>query len=247
MRDITVVIPTSVLPSHPSLRIIEETLETVRLHLPDSEIILQVDGLRPEQQDRKADYDAYKTQLLWNCLHKYKNVLPVVFDEMHHQSGMLRETIDLIKTPLMLYVEGDCPLTPDRPIDWGKFTQLLLSGEANTIRLHHENVIPEPHRPLMIGEVDGDFLRTSQWSQRPHLSSVFYYRDVVLPTLPPASFIEDTFHGVVANDCLSDKFGWNRHRLWVYHPEGGIQRSYTLDGREGGLKYTSDDAVWQGN
>jgi hypothetical protein len=246
MRDITVVIPTSVLPSHPSLDVIEETLSTVRLHLPDAEIIIQIDGLREEQQDRKADYDAYKTELLWRCLHKYKSVLPVVFDELHHQSGMLRETIDLIRTPLMLYVEGDCPLTPDRPIDWQKIAQFIYDGQANTVRLHHENVIPEPHRGLMIGELEDGMIRTYQWSQRPHLSSVLYYKEVVLPTLPPANFIEDTFHGVVANDWHQyGQIGWNKHRLWIYHPDGGIQRSYTTDGRQGGLKFTSDDEVWQ--
>jgi len=200
MKDITVIIPTSVLPSHPDTKIIDETLSTIRHHLPNSEIILQIDGLREEQADRKQAYDEYKTEILWRCLHEYKNVLPVVFDELHHQSGMLRETIDLIKTPLLLYVEGDAPLTPDRPIDWQKCIDLIMAGEANTIRFHHENVIPLEHDNLMIGQVENDFRRTYQWSQRPHLSTVMYYKEVVLPTLPKANFIEDTFHGVLHND-----------------------------------------------
>lgn len=247
MSDISVIIPTSVLPSHPSLAIIEETISTVRHHLPDSEIILQIDGLRDEQQDRKADYDAYKTAILWKCLHEYTNVLPVVFDELHHQSWMLRETIDQVKTPLLLYVEGDCPLTPDREIPWEELSKMIYSGDANTVRLHHENVIPTEHDYLMLG-TEGNFTRTYQWSQRPHLSSVLYYKDVVLPTLPAANFIEDTFHGVVANDYLQHgQIGWNKHRLWIYTPKGGIQRSYTTDGRQGGLKFTSDDEIWQNN
>ena len=59
--EITVVIPTSVLPSHPSTKIIDETIENVRVHLPNCDILLQIDGLRDEQLDRKADYDKYKT------------------------------------------------------------------------------------------------------------------------------------------------------------------------------------------
>jgi len=245
MNNITVIIPTSVLPSHPDTKIIDETLKTVRHHLPDSEIILQIDGLREEQQDRKADYDAYKTEILWRCLHEYKNVLPIVFDELHHQSGMLRKTIELIKTPLLLYVEGDAPLTPDREIDWNKCIDFIMDGTANTIRFHHENVIPTEHEGLMIGQVENGFRRTYQWSQRPHLSTVLYYKEVILPTLPPNNFIEDTFHGVVHNDWINNgKIGWYKHRLWIYHPENGIQRSYTTDGREGGRKYTSDDEAW---
>lgn len=244
MNDITVVIPTSVLPSHPSLDIIEETLSTVRHHLPDSEIILQIDGLREEQEDRKADYDEYKTQILWNCLHKYKNVLPVVFDEHSHQTDMMKQTIDLIKTPLMLYVEGDAPLTPDMSIDWQKCIDFITSGEANTIRFHHEGVIPKEHDNLMLGIKDG-FMRTVQWSQRPHLSTVLYYKEVVLPTVRDKYFIEDTFHGTVMEDWnIYGRIGWNKHRLWIYYPDpDNIKRSYHTDGREGGLKFTSDDEV----
>lgn len=241
--EITVVIPTSVLPSHPSTKIIDETIENVRVHLPNCDILLQIDGLRDEQLDRKADYDKYKTDILWKCLHKWKNVTPIVFDELQHQSGMIKATIDMIKTPLMLYVEGDAPLTPDRKIDWLKCIDFIMAGKANTIRFHHENVIPTEHEGLMLG-VEGTFTKTYQWSQRPHLSTVEYYRNVVLPKLPERSFIEDTMHGVVANDWYDKAMiGWYNHRLWIYTPTNGIQRSYTTDGRAGGKKFTSDDEV----
>ena len=52
------------------------------------------------------------------------------------------------------------------------------------------------------------------------------------------TFIEDKFHGVVQDD------GWVKHKLWIYHPEGDIKRSYHLDGREGTRKFTSDDQAW---
>lgn len=245
-KDITVVIVTSVLPSHPDTRIVDETISTIRHHLPDAEIIMQIDGLREEQLDRKADYDEYKNRILWKCLHEYKNILPVVFDEFSHQSNMMRQTIDMIHTPLMLYVEGDAPLTPDMFIDWDKCIDFILTGEANTIRFHHEAVIPREHDNLMLGVKD-DFMRTVQFSQRPHLSTVLYYKDTVLPTLPHKSFIEDTFHGQVMNDWNDyGRVGWNKHRLWIYYPNGGdnIKRSYTTDGRAGGRKYTSDDEAW---
>lgn len=245
-KDITVVIPTSVLPIHPDTHVIDETISTVRLHLPDSEIILQIDGLRDEQQDRKKDYDEYKNRVLWKCLHGWDNVLPVVFKEHMHQTNMLKNTIDDIKTPLLLYVEGDAPLTPDMPIEWQKCLDFIESGQANTIRFHFEAVIPKEHEGLVFGLKDG-FLKTIQWSQRPHLSLVNYYKDIVMPSMAEKYFIEDTFHGIVANDWNDyGMIGWNRHRLWIYYPDGGnnIKRSYHLDGRAGGRKYTSDDEVW---
>lgn len=243
--NITIVIPTSVLPSHPSTEIIDQTIKDVRTHLPDSEIIMQIDGLRDEQADRKADYDEYKTRVLWKCLHEWENVIPFVFDTLHHQTDMLKATFHEIKTPLLLYVEGDAPLVPDKKIDWEACEQMIFKGKANTIRFHHEDLIPDEHRSLMISGVKDGFMQTIQWSQRPHLSSTLYYKDVVLPTLPEKTFIEDGFHGVVMNDWHDyGTIGWNKHRLWIYHPNKGIKRSYTTDGRQNTRKFTSDDEAW---
>ena len=236
-NDITVIVVTSVLPSHPDTRILDETIKEIRMHLPENEIILQVDGLREERLNRKADYDEFKSRVLWKCLHEWKNVLPIIFDEHSHQTTMMKKTIDLIKTPIMLYVEGDAPITGDKHIHWDECLNMLEFGKANTIRFHFEASIPPDHRHLMLKQ-RGNFLKTIQWSQRPHLSRVDYYREEVLRVSDEKTFIEDKFHGVVQDD------GWIKHKLWIYHPEGDIKRSYHLDGREGTRKFTDDDKAW---
>jgi hypothetical protein len=246
-NDVTIILATSVLPSHPSTDIIDETIRSVRVHFPDNEIIMQIDGLRKEQKHRKTDYNEYKNRILWKCLHEYKNVLPIIFEEHSHQTTMMRKSINEIQTSLLLYVEGDAPLTPDMPIDWDKCLDLIEYEKANTIRFHHESVIPESHNHLMIGLEDG-FMKTSQWSQRPHLSRVSYYRDIVLPFSDEKTFIEDRFHGKVQDDIFPynvfSQEGWDKHKLWIYHPEKNIKRSYHLDGREGTQKFTKDDDAW---
>jgi hypothetical protein len=243
LRDVTIVMATSVLPSHPDTRIIDETVAAIRKHFPENEIIMQIDGLREEQRDRKKDYDEYKNRVLWKCMHEWKNVLPVVFRNHEHQTNMMLDTINLIKTPILLYVEGDAPLTSDN-IDWQKCLDMFEYDKANTIRFHFEQQIPHEHNHLMFGLEDG-FMKTSQWSQRPHLSRVTYYRDEVLKKAWRGTFIEDGFHGVVIEDCkIHGDLGWSKHKLWIYHPEGGIRRSYHLDGREGTRKFTTDDLVW---
>jgi len=245
--DVTIVMATSILPDHPNTDIIDETISAIRYHFPNNEIIMQIDGLRREQQHRKADYDEYKNRILWKCLHEYKNVLPIIFKKHSHQTTMMRRTIDLIETPLLLYVEGDAPLTVDNTIDWQKCLDLIESEKANTIRFHFESSIPEPHKHLMFG-LEDIFMKTAQWSQRPHLSRVSYYRDVILPPLDNKTFIEDRTHGIIQDDILPyDNFnddGWNKHKLWIYHPEENIKRSYHLDGRQGTRKFTTDDDIW---
>lgn len=235
--DVTIIVVTSVLPSHPDTTILDETIREVRMHFPKNEIILQIDGLREERLNRKADYDEFKNRVLWKCLHEWKNVLPIVFDEHSHQTTMMKKTIGLIQTSAMLYVEGDAPITGDRNIDWQQCLDMLEFGKANTIRFHFEASIPEEHKHLMLKK-KGNFLKTIQWSQRPHLSLVEYYREEVLRVSDEKTFIEDKFHGVVQDD------GWFKHKLWIYHPEGDIKRSYHLDGRAGTKKFTADDEAW---
>lgn len=236
-NDITVVVVTSVLPSHPDTSILDETILSVRQHLPNNEIILQIDGLREERLNRKEDYDEFKNRILWKCLHEWKNVLPIIFDDHSHQTNMMKETIGFVQTAAILYIEGDAPITPDIEIDWQKCLDMLEYEKANTIRFHFEASIPIEHEHLMLGLEDG-FMKTIQWSQRPHLSLTKYYREVVLPACDDKTFIEDKFHGVVQDD------GWDKHKLWIYHPEGNIKRSYHLDGRAGTRKFTSDDDHW---
>lgn len=235
--NVTIIVATSIIPSHPDTSILDETIDSIRSHFPDNEIILQVDGLRKERLNRKDDYDEFKNRILWKCLHQWKNILPVIFDQHSHQTNMMKETIDLVQTAAMIYVEGDAPLTPDIKIDWQKCLDMLEYEKANTIRFHFEASIPFEHNHLMLGLEDG-FMKTVQWSQRPHLSLTKYYREVVLPACDEKTFIEDKFHGVVQDD------GWDKHKLWIYHPEGNIKRSYHLDGRAGTRKFTSDDDAW---
>ena len=246
-NDVTIIVATSVLPSHPDTAIIDETISTIRVHFPNNEIILQMDGLREERLSRKVDYDEYKNRVLWKCLHEWKNVLPIIFDEHSHQTTMMKKTIDIINTSVILYVEGDAPITPDCEIDWQKCLDMIEYEKANTIRFHFEAFIPKEHSHLMFGLDDG-FMRTAQWSQRPHLSTVKYYRDIVLLFSNDKSFIEDRLHGKIQEDILPydefDQSGWNQHKLWIYHPEGNIKRSYHLDGRQGTQKFTGYDQAW---
>ena len=240
--DVTVVIPCSPIKSHPSIKVIAETIRTVREHLPYAEIIVTFDGVRSEQEDRRADYEEFKRRFLWECYHnkKFSNILSLIFDEHMHQVKMAREALKFVESDNVLYVEQDTPLTPDYEIDWDKCFEFLASGEANVIRFHFEAFVPEEHKHLMIGEVENGFLKTYQWSQRPHLITTAYFDSILQKnfTEDAVCFIEDKMHGVVQDEV--SRFGlngWYQHRIWIYHPEGSIKRSYHLDGREGEAKW----------
>jgi len=237
---ITAVVPVSPIKSHPGTQILTETVDSIRTCLPDTEIIVTFDGVRAEQEDRRDDYELHINEALWMFDHHYGNILPILFEDHQHQTGMMRRTLNDIDTELILYVEQDTPLVTDEPIDWDSITNHITSGDSNVVRLHHEGVIPQDHLHMVHGH-DGQFIRTSQWSQRPHVASTAYYRRIMDDCFTPdaKSFIEDKMHGVVDQAFRRDKMaGWMQHRIHIWDPgTGNMKRSYHLDGRAGEAKY----------
>lgn len=243
---VTVLIPTSPIAAHPDTSIIETTVESVRFWLPDAEILIMCDGIRPEQEHYRERYEQYLNRLLWLTGTKWDRVLPVIHDEHLHQAELTRRVLDMVETPLVLFVEHDTPLVTDCPIDWPALTAAALSGEADVIRLHHEALVLPDHEHLMLDREPRDvqgapLLRTVQWSQRPHLAGTGFYRRILAEDFPEAhiGMVEDRMHSVVESAWRQFGLaGWHRYRLWMYAPEGQIKRSYTLDGRGEDPKWT---------
>jgi hypothetical protein len=237
---ISVVVPVSPIPSHPSTAILEETVASIRHHLPDSELFLTFDGVRAEQEDRTKAYEEHIRQILWKAK-QWGRVVPWVFDRHCHQTGMLRFTLNDIRDPLLLYVEQDTPLVTDEPINWDEISGWIKMGMSDLVRLYHEATPPEEHKHLLGAWVTG-FQETWQWSQRPHVASVAYYRRIMDSHFTPEakSFIEDRMYGVVEEaHKLDGDLGWQQHRIHIYAPEsdGNWKRSYHLDGRAGSEKF----------
>lgn len=239
---VTVLVPTSPIPSHPSTAIIEQTLASVVERLPGCEVFVMADGVRPEQEDRRDDYERYLRQLL-HLTNRTAAVVPFVHDEHLHQAEMTRRALELVRTPLVLFVEHDTPLVGDVPFD--ALARVVLSGTADAIRLHHEAAVLDEHRYLMADlepvDVDGVSLqRTGQWSQRPHLARASWYRwllDGHLFGPGTRTMIEDRLYGEIATPWV-ERHQWGGWcKLWMFTPEGDVKRSTHLDGRAGDPKF----------
>lgn len=234
MNDITVLIPISPIPSHPSTEVLDETIASIRERLPDSEIILMFDGVPGWNLERKADYMKFVSSMVRRCNLDICPALPLKFDHHSHQSLMTRQALRLVKTPLVLFVEQDTPLTGDIPFN--DIGEVIKTGYANLVRLHHEAAVHPEHEYLMLDHepiniLGVPFLRTRQWSQRPHLASTKFYRDICnkyWDTEP--RFIEHIMYGPVVEGHY-DEF-----RLHIYAPEGTLVRSLHLDGRRKGAR-----------
>lgn len=237
---ISVVIPISPIKQHPEISILAETVASVRHHLPSAEIFLMFDGVRAEQESHRDDYEEAIRRTLW-AAKQWGAVVPFIHDSHLHQVGMLRQVIDHITTPLLLFCEQDTPLVVDELIAWDDMVAFIESGQSNCIRLHHEGVLPQEHLPMMHGEECG-YIRTSQFSARPHLATVAFYRQLLEHFSPDANaFVEDKAHGVIDQAYKLDGMaGWNLWRLHIYAKDpNNLKRSWHSDGRAGEPKWDS--------
>lgn len=228
-NQITVLIPVCAMPSHPSGEVLDQTLASIRERLPTSEIILMFDGTSSTLMHLKANYEQYTQDMLQRIARDMPNVTPLVFTEHMHQSLMLKKALPLVRTPLILWSEQDTPLHNDIPFD--KLTEPILTGYANVIRFHHEASIHPEHKYLMLDdkpiEILGQpFMRTRQWSGRPHLAKTDYYRHIADKYLDDKPrFVEHVMYGIVVEG------NYDEHRLHLYAPNGTLVRSKHLDGR----------------
>lgn len=228
VNAITVLIPTSPIPDHPSTAHIVETVNSIRQYpeLATAEIIISCDGVRPEQADLRPRYLEYIRDLLWLAHHEWTNVLVVVHEEHLHQVEMCRRALDIVRTEAILYVEHDTPMCD--PVPWAGLVAAL--DELDVIRLYHETAIPHEHGYLHKGQIEVGghrFERTVQWSQRPHLARAAWYADMLAANFSAEArtFVEDKMHSVAQSPRWQGRIG-------IYLPEGdSIRRSRHTDAR----------------
>lgn len=225
--DISVIIPTSVIPSHPNTHILDWCIASVRSYLFDAPIYVMADGVRQEQKDREPDYLEFKRRLQFP---PWSGKVEVIgFDTFHHQAAMMRATLPSVTTPLVLWIEHDWILTGDIPFD--KMAEIILNRDADIIRLHQEAQTHPEHAHLFLEheEINGVPLRKQRvyWAQ-PHLAWTDWYRKIMAERFNPycRTMIEDTIYGL----NLDVPWGTNG-KVYMYDPLGNIKRVSHTDGR----------------
>ena len=222
--EITVIIPTSYIPSHPRTEIIDKAIASIQRQLPQAPILITCDGLSKEAPTYQHwDYAAYQNELL-----KRKGPTIMVWGRHLHQSGMMLETLPQITTPLVLYLEHDWELNGS--IQWKEIAQVILSGCANYVKFHAGNRIHPLHEHMMFERViwceTTPLIQTVQYSANPHVASTAWYRQMAIHFAGKTDFIENLLHGPIANSR------WATHKCMVYNPiEGDMKRAFHLDGK----------------
>jgi hypothetical protein len=247
--DITILIPTSPIPSHPSTAILDETIANIRKYT-DAKIIVMFDGIHSSLEHRSRDYIDYR-MLVMAKKYQYGDFSLVWFPEHLHQSMMTDYVIQkMVKTPLIMFCEHDTSPIGEIPFD--EICEVVKQSlDVNYVRFNIFHKILDEHKYLMLDEVpfaakvgyenssvvyeDVKLTRTIQWSQRPHIAKTEWYLKILGTFfVNKKSMIEDVMHSVV-QDAYTEN-GRDIFGLTIYTPDGNQLRSYHSDGRGGDVK-----------
>lgn len=244
-EQITVCIPTSPIPRHPDTGMIENTIKSIRFHLPESRIIIMMDGVRPNVEHRRGQYEEYKrrlTDVLF--LQGFTPADLWQWQEYSQQARMMRVALETVTTPYVLFCEHDGELVTDfNPRDgqsitrsedcqiaWQDITDLLASGGANMVRFYAWDKIHPAHAHLMCGQMiqgASKFIKTTQYSQWPHIARTDFYKKMLADHFAPnaVKMIEIGMYGPVGAAA------WDQYRIVIYYPDGNARRFYHRNGR----------------
>lgn len=252
--DLTIIVTTSPVEMHPDTDHIEQTVGSIRAQLPNAELIVVADGVRPEQEELRPRYEEYLRRVIGIANYTWGNAVVLRLEQWGHQANAMRVALDHVRTPLILFAEHDTPIMGE--IDWAGICGFALSGKANEVRLHFDVEINPDHYSVMVGapvDVKPDhgkplrMIRTVAHWQRPQIARTDWYRDRVLPRFSPRSrtMIEDKLYGIVWTDWkVRGDAAWHDWRLWIYAPEGNMKRSGHLDSRNAGEGAPKFDMIY---
>lgn len=228
--QITVVVSTCPRRSHPSSKILDETIASVRKELPDSRIIVGCDGVRATlTADEMNNYDEFCKSIAT----KYSNTEVVLFPARGHQTGNMATILPMITTPFVFYCEDDWLILPH--VLWEELCELIDQKVYNYIKLHAYPRISPWHEGHMVGRDHHEMgshhvfcIRTIQFSANPHLASTDWYRQMSerFNFAGRVDFIEEALHGPIS------QASWEEYKLAIFNPEyGDFARCLHLDGK----------------
>ena len=114
-NQLTVIIPTSPIPSHPSTEILDETIKNIR-NFTDAQIIICFDGVHSSLSHREKDYAQYLKLVGTKMMNGfYGDCKAAMFPEHTHQAEMVRTVLKAVTTPLIFFVEHDTYIKGDIP------------------------------------------------------------------------------------------------------------------------------------
>jgi hypothetical protein len=237
--DLTVLVPASPIPSHPSTAVVARALDSFLLNLPDGSFRTVICHDPPSPSATAATVRAFSRYLRRlervATADRYRRLGVEVTVAPHwgHLAGSLRHVIALVRTEFVLVFQHDFFLTEPLPV-LELVAMMRRHPEVKHLRLNRKTNLPrfwdgrtEERRDFFAERTFAGVTvcRTLAWSDNPHLARTDYYTDLVLPLVGERpTFPEDVC------DPLNTAASHAQFGTFIY---GGVGRPATVGHLDG--------------
>ncbi len=205
---LTVIITSSLIPSHPSIEVIKQTIESLKfigLKKENSEVLIAQDNHPKRPKKRGPRYGIYMKRL-----QDYLNQNPdfnykILKGRPGNRIGLVGNVMNAfkhVKSEYVLIIQHDLPFL-DKGIDINKVMEDMKSNpKMKHVRFNRKRNIPRgfdgENKNLFGNEIKANnytYTSTGGWSDNNHICLASYYRNVVFPRCKPAGFMEKFLNG----------------------------------------------------
>lgn len=225
MNNLTIIITASFIPTHPKIKLIQETIESLKLiNIPNNtEIILAHD------YSNHINYTKYFENLN-EYIKSYSNIKIVKRQNHGHLTGNIRNALQYVNSKYILIIQHDLPFIEKFDIEKVMYDM----NENNNIKYVRFNKRKNTKCGfdalndlfgLQIKQKNYIYTRTPAWSDNNHLCLTRYYTDIVMKECPDGLPMEKKLHGKNKNEELHKKYGTylfgelNYHQI-IKHTDG---------------------------
>ena len=233
-----IIITASYIPSHPSIKIIKETIESLNYIGYNGNEKINV-YLAHDYKDNK-DYEEYLNNLQnycnsYNQKNNKFNLIIIKRKTWGHLTGNIRNALQHVNSKYILVIQHDFPFIKQFDIQ-----KVIDDMEENTnikyIRFNKRKNIkrgfdgdPGSSGQHLFGlqqkQKNYTYTRTPGWSDNNHICLTSYYNDIVMKECPDGTPMEHNLHGKINDEITHRKygtylFGELNHSKMINHTDG---------------------------
>ena len=220
--ETAIIMSTHCIPSHPSLKILEDTIESLKYLSglsPNSQIIITVDGLAENTHKNRKEYNLVKSNVTSQKLESYvialqkaygqsKNIKILVSPTNIRLIGNIKNAVNHLhpRTKYVYVLQQDLKFI--REVNHTAIVKTFKEypDTVQLVRFSKKKEKKNPHpcwnQTEPVQNINGIYLtKTPHWSDMNHLVSLDFYQKYIVPLLKGVNFPEQRMMSIANQNC----------------------------------------------
>jgi hypothetical protein len=211
-RELNIIITASYIKSHPSIKIIENTIQSLNyLKLPQNTKIIIANDYSEEKNFKK--YLLNLNNYLNNInIQNVSSIKCIISSKWGHLTGNIRNAFTFVDGKYLLFVQHDFPFCKNIDIC------SIIQDMKNNIFLKHIRFNKRSNikcgwdaQNNLFGDIiqsdKNNYIRTGSWSDNNHITNYDYYNSIVLNECRDRKPMEKQLNKKIFNEKTHNKYG----------------------------------------